>query len=255
MAQVSLLFGLATEQLSTAQASRPQPADIRIDHDELVEDLRLDFIFSGVLQGTGLHGGFVEMTGCSGDLPKGRLQIKQGATVRQAMDALVAAKPTYRWELKDGVVNLMPRGGASLLDTRIARFQMDATGLAVGAVLQDLLALPEVRERQAALGLKSGTHAGPGGGGGGLEINPVPRQPVPVHVNLQNLSLQEAFNKVVESSPDGGWIIARPTATERRHSSSKCGQVTSHGRVPHRCSCSFSPNHKSGCPILYASFA
>jgi len=197
---------MATEQLDAAQASSPEPADIRIDHDVHVEDLRLEFILFGVLHGTGLHGGFVEMTDCSRDLPKGRLQIDQGATVQQAMDALVAANPGYRWELKDGAVNLMPLGGVPLLDTRIAQFQMDATGLTIEAVLQELLKLPEVRERQAKLGLESGTHAGPGGRGAGLEINPVPRQPVPVHVSLQNLSLQEAFNKVVGISPDGGWI-------------------------------------------------
>jgi hypothetical protein len=203
---ISSAWPIATQQLDVAQASIPGPADIRINHDVLVEDQRLGFIFLGVLHGTGLHGGFVERTGCSGVLPKGRLQINQGATVRQAMDALVAANPGYQWELKDDVVNLMPRGGAPLLDTRIAKFQMDATVLAVGAVLQDLLRLPEVREREAALGLKGGIHAGPGGGGGGIEIHPVPRKPVPVHVNLQNLSLQEAFNKVVGISPDGGWI-------------------------------------------------
>lgn len=205
---ILLAFGcpLATEQLGAAQANKPKPADIRINHDVLLEDQRLEFIFSGVLHGTGLDGGFVEKTDCSGVLPKGRLQIKQGVTIRQAMDALVTANPGYKWEMKDGAVNLMPLGGVPLLDTRIAKFQMDATGLTIGAVLQDLLSLPEVRERQAALGLESGTHAGPGGGGGGLVLHPILRQPVPLHINLQNLSLREAFNKVAGISPNGGWI-------------------------------------------------
>jgi len=197
---------MATEQLSAAQANKPLPAVIPINHDVLVEDQRLAFVLSDVLHGTGLHGGFVEMTDCSGDLPKGRLQIKQGLTVQQAMDALVAANPGYQWELKGGVVNLVPRGGAPLLDTRIAKFQMDATGLTMEAVLQDLVRLPEVREREAALGLKGGIHAGLGGGGAALERYPVPRQPVPVRFNLEDLSLQEAFNKIVEASPEGVWI-------------------------------------------------
>jgi hypothetical protein len=197
---------MATEQLGVAQVKKPRPAEILINHDVLVDDQRMEFILLGVLHGTGLHGGFVEMTDCSGDLPKGHLKIKQGATVRQAMDALVAANPGYRWELKDGVVNLMPLDGVPLMDTRIAKFQMDATGLTMEAVLQDLVRLPEVRVREAALGLKGGTHAGPGGGGAGVEIHPVPRQPVPVHVNMQNLSLREAFNKTVQAAPKGVWI-------------------------------------------------
>jgi hypothetical protein len=196
---------MAAEQSGAAQASKPEPADIRMNHDVLVEDQRLEFIFLDVLHGTGLHGGFAEITGCSG-LPMGRLQIKQGVTVRQAMDVLVAANPGYKWELKGGAVDLQPRSGAPLLDTRIAKFQMDATDLANEAVLQDLLRLPEVRERQAALGLKGGIHAGPGGGGAGIKIHPVPRQPVPIHFNLQNVSLREAFNKIVQASSDGVWI-------------------------------------------------
>lgn len=55
-----IAFGctMATDQLGAAQASKPEQANIRIDHDVLVEDQRLDFIFWDVLHGTGLHGGF-----------------------------------------------------------------------------------------------------------------------------------------------------------------------------------------------------
>lgn len=194
----------AAQQSQAVQASKPEPADIRINQDVLVEDQRLEFIFLDVLHGTGLHGGFVEMTDCTGDLPKGHLQINQGATVRQAMDALVAANPGYQWELKGGVVNLVPRSGAPLLDTRVAKFRRDATDQEIEAVLQDVLRLPEVRERQAALGLKGRIHSGPRAEA--VEERPAPRQPVPVPINVENISLQEAFNKIVETSPDGVWI-------------------------------------------------
>jgi hypothetical protein len=142
------------------------------------------------------------MAGCS-DLPKGRLQIKPGLTVRQAMDALVAANPGYQWELKDGVVNLTPRGGAPLLRTTIDKFQMDATDREIEAVLQDLLRLPEVRRREASLGLKLGMS---GGGLSGGEEHPVPRQPMPFQINVQNLSLRDAFNKIVQGAAKGVWI-------------------------------------------------
>jgi hypothetical protein len=163
----------------------------------------MGMILWDLLRGTGLHGGSAEITGCS-DLPKGQLQIKHGATVQQAMDELVAANPGYEWELKDGVVNLMPRGGAQLLGTKIAKFQMDATNWEMEAALQDVLRLPEVREREASLGLKGGVHAGPRAEA--VEKRPLSRQAVPVHINLQNVSLQEAFNQVVALSPDGVWI-------------------------------------------------
>ena len=199
---IASVWPTVAQQLGTAQVNKLQPADIRINHDVLVEDQRLGFIFLDVLHGTGLHGGFVEMAGCS-DLPKGRLHIKQGVTVRQAMDALVAANPGYKWELKDGVVDLVPRGRVPLLRTRIAKFQMNATDNAIPAVLQEVLKLPEVRKREAVLGLQQG----PGQGGpGAIEKHPVPRQHVPVQIKVQNLSLQEAFNKIVQASPKGVWV-------------------------------------------------
>lgn len=80
---------------------------------------------------------------------------------------------------------------------------MDATDPEVPAVLQDVLRLSEVREREVALGLKQGLGQG---GPSAVEEHPVPKEPVPVHINLQNLSLQGTFNKIVQASPKGVWI-------------------------------------------------
>jgi hypothetical protein len=193
----------AVHQSAVARADVPQPASVRLSHDILAENKPLSLIFFDILRGTGVHGGFVEMAGCS-DWPKGHLEVKQGTTLREAMAALVAANPSYQWDLQDNVVNLMPRDGVPLLRTKIAKFQMDATDSEIRIVLQDLLRLPEVREREAALGLKQGLGQGPGLGV--ADIHPVPRQPVPIHINLRNLSLQDAFNKIVQASPKAVWI-------------------------------------------------
>jgi hypothetical protein len=202
---ILLVPGAATtvHQSGVARVDEPQPASVRISHDILAENEPLSLILFDILRGTGVHGGFVEMTGCS-DWPKGHLEVKQGTTLREAMAAVVAANPNYQWDLEDDVVNLMPRDGVPLLRTRIAKFQMDATDSEIRIVLQDLLRLPEVREREAALGLQQGPGQGPGLGVG--DIHPVPRQPVPVHINLRNLSLQDAFNKIIQASPKAVWI-------------------------------------------------
>lgn len=121
------------------------------------------------------------------------------------MDALVAANPGYKWELNDSVVNLMEKSAPALLRTRIAKFQISATDKEIPAVLQQVLRLPEVREREAVLGIKHPDIA-QDGRAGPLDIHPVPRQPVPVHIDLQNLPLQEVFDKIIEASPKGVWI-------------------------------------------------
>lgn len=192
----------AAQQLEAGRVGATQPADTRINHDVDVENWRILNIFLYLLRGTGLHGGFVEMAGCS-DLPKGHLQIGQGLTVRQAMDALVAANPGYQWDVEDGVVNLIPRGGVPLLHTRITKFQKDATDQEIEAVLQDVLRLPEVQRRAASLGLQQSIS---GGGLSGGSEHPVPRPPMRVQFIVENLSLQDTFNKIVQPAPKGVWL-------------------------------------------------
>jgi hypothetical protein len=194
--------GLAAQQPNATAADEAQPASIRINHDVLVENQRLEYIFLDLLRGTGVHGGFVEVAGCS-DLPEGHLDVKQGVTVGEAMDALVAANPSYQWEVKDGVVNLMPLGGVPLLSTRIAKFQMNTTDRDIGVALQEVLKLPEARESRTALGLKDGIHHG---FAEAVEEHPMPLQPVPVLINVQDVSLREAFNKIVQASPNRVWV-------------------------------------------------
>jgi len=73
----------------------------------------------------------------------------------------------------------------------------------VPAVLQDVLGLPEVRKREVALGLKQGYGQG---GPAAIAKHPTPKKHVFIHLNLQNLSLQDVFNKIVQATPDAIWI-------------------------------------------------
>jgi hypothetical protein len=201
--------GLVHRQLEAAEIEKPQPGDVRTNYDIDVDRLPLLSILMDVLRGTGVSGGFAEFTGCS-DLPKGGLKVKQGATVREAMDALVAANPGYQWRLEGGVVDLMPRSGVPLLDVKIGSFHMDATDREVAIFFQNLLRLPEVRERAIELNLK------PGLGQGWPEAvaeHPVPREPVPIHISVRDVSLRDAFNKVAQTAGDTIWIYNESSCT------------------------------------------
>jgi len=191
----------ATQQLRAAQVDTPQLDNIRIGHDVDMDDQRVLYIFEDLLRDTGVHGGFVEIADCM-DEPKGRLQIPKGLTLREAMDALVAANPGYEWQSKDGVVNLMPIGGAPLLGTRISKFQKDATDREIYLTIHDALNLPEVRKREEALGIKEG----PGQGGlWGFSENAPPRAILPMHIDVQDISLQEVLNAIVKATPKAIW--------------------------------------------------
>jgi hypothetical protein len=137
-------------------------------------------------------------------LKDGATYLKQGVTIHEAMDALVAANPSYHWSLDDGIVTLTPRVGVAFLQTKIAHFQMDTTDDGASLIIQDILRLPEVRQGESRLGLKKGL--GQGGGPTVVDEHPLPRQPVPLHINVQNTSLQGAFNKAVRAVPRGIWV-------------------------------------------------
>jgi hypothetical protein len=188
---------------SLHEASRePGPADVRIGHDVVVENQPVLWAFLEVLRGTGVKGGFAAIADCS-DLPRGTLKLKQGVTLHEAMDALVAANPSYRWQLEDGVVVLMPTSGVSFLNTKIGKFQMDATDREIPAILHELLRLPEVQASAAQLYLKPGLGQG---GPGVYDEHPVQTAPARIHADWRNFSLLDGFNRVVQTSQKAVWI-------------------------------------------------
>lgn len=189
-------------QVDAAPSRKARSVDVRIDHEVLLESRPILEFFLDIMRGTGLSGGFAGIEDCSG-LPRGELKLSQGMTLRQAMDALVAANPSYQWKLRDGVVDLIPRVGIPFLEPRINKFQVDATEHEAPAVLEEVLRLPVVQARAVELGLKRGLGQG---GPGVYEEHPVKREPARIHVDLQGLALLDAFNKIAQESRNAVWI-------------------------------------------------
>jgi len=189
-------------QVAVSASGKLDAANVRLDHDVLVENQPVLSIFLDVLRGTGVNGGFAEIAACS-NLSQGDLKLKQGTTIREAMDALVSANPTYKWELQDGVVILMPQGGVPLLDTKIGKFHVDASDSETSAVIEEMLRSPEVRSRAVQLDLKLGL----GQGGPGVYVeHPAPHPTVRFQYDWENFSLLEGLSRSVRTSPKAVWI-------------------------------------------------
>src|SRR5215213_2560201 len=77
-----------------------------------------------------------------------QIHLKSG-TLKSILDSLVAQEPRYKWELRDGVINITPKVGrdpflAHFLDTRVGRF-VPPPGTTDKFKLRDaVLNLPEV---------------------------------------------------------------------------------------------------------------
>ena len=82
----------------------------------------------------------------------------QTGTLKTVLDSLVAQEPRYKWELRDGVINITPIAArdeflARFLETKIAQFE-PPTGTTDKFKLRDaVLDLPEVRKLLATSGV------------------------------------------------------------------------------------------------------
>jgi hypothetical protein len=205
MKQFFLIFGclsaLSVHPLTRQNEGKSESLSVAITHNIDTND-QPQMVLEEILRGTGVPAGVVVLANCSTP-PHVRLNLSQGTSVAEALNALVASNPEYRWQADGNVINLLPMKAAPLLETEIREFRMDTTDREIGAVLSELMALPVVRKRQSELKLKSGIYQG---GPGAAEEHPVPKKPVPIHIRVQNLSLQEALNSVVETYGHSVWV-------------------------------------------------
>jgi hypothetical protein len=73
------------------------------------------------------------------------------SSLRGVLDSIVSADPRYTWEVKDAVINVIPRNELSpFLAVRISRFEI--LEVEPEQALSQMLAIPEVQHAQLSLG-------------------------------------------------------------------------------------------------------
>ncbi|MFZ3211695.1 MAG: hypothetical protein WA188_09275 [Terriglobales bacterium] len=159
-----------------------------------------------VLRDLGISGGVVLTQGCADTPAATKFKARPGTTVREALDDFEAANPGYHWEDRGGLLNLVPRTGIPpFLGSRIQSFELQTTDqqTTVGLVFARLLALPEIRQSAADLHLKPGLETGHPGV---YTENPTRKEPVPIRIQLKDVSLQDGFNAVVQAFGHTMWV-------------------------------------------------
>jgi hypothetical protein len=120
-----------------------------------LEFLKTTDVFYSSLGRTRLPGGMVRLVDCEPDTLMQSWK-PSNSHLSQVLDTLVATDPRYRWQMQDGVVNLLPAAGEpTLLKTRLNEFDLEDIGSAREALAR-LLALPEVKKGMRDLHLKPG---------------------------------------------------------------------------------------------------
>lgn len=151
-----------------------------------VRDARIDEVLIGslTLQEPPIPFGFV---GIPTEDPDAGIDLSPpGSSVRNLLDALVAADLRYRWEVRDGVVNLVPTAGIPpLLEVRLTAFDEDGT---MSHLLWALENAPEVRKRAAELGFAGPTQPI-------FQFGAVDRRKFGIH--CRDCSVRDVLNEVV----------------------------------------------------------
>ena len=196
----------------TVYGQTPQKAKLSADErlERLLPGGQIEYrttvdIFHGSLGAVGMPGGATQILGCEQDNMK-RAWSPLNKSLRQALDAIVETDTRYRWQIADGVINLLPaEGEPALLRTRIRKFHVTDVTSALDA-LNQLIALPEVKEGMDALHLKPGIAA--------ISYWSSPN-PKPFSVAFKNVTLRQALNAIAAASGKHIWDYVETHCNER----------------------------------------
>lgn len=147
--QVTIALGQAGHSSRSAEWEELLDRQVSIP---LLGNERIGSAFMNALIHVQAPGGIVNVLNCG---PEVRHKFPGGSlSLREALNTIVSADPANRWEVKDGVVNLIPVYKLpELLNLRIAEFNAENASTVLEA-LEQLLKLPEVQERIAQLHLE-----------------------------------------------------------------------------------------------------
>jgi hypothetical protein len=150
---IMALAGSGYTGQEVSQKVRENPLDREVPYFG-VDLLTISNAFNVALGAARVPGGAVTVLGCED--PPTLVLRGMGQKISDLMDQLVTADPNYRWEMDDGVINLLPVAGEpALLKTRIPAFDFEdltSAWAAAGRIEQ----LPEVRNAMGDLRLSWG---------------------------------------------------------------------------------------------------
>ncbi|MEW6130728.1 MAG: hypothetical protein AB1757_27100 [Acidobacteriota bacterium] len=160
-----------------------------LDHQVVINDvdyhtIRSTFLTS--LASARVPGGIITILDCA-DTQNPQVTRLPQPTLRETLDAIVFGNPEYRWQIDEGVINLLTtKDEPSLLKVQVNRLKVEKVR-SIGAILDALINLPEVKEAIARLNLKPGLK---------IMIGPVNPTPPQYTLIYENISVRDALNKI-----------------------------------------------------------
>jgi hypothetical protein len=167
-----------------------------------LENVMVGQAFVNALVNVGAPGGVATVYDCNGQ--KTYVFLPRDPSLRGVLDSIVSTDPRYTWEVKDDVINVLPRNGLPpFFAVRISKFEIFQVATPNEALFK-LLAIPEVRQAH----LKLGRHAFQGGIYVFCPGCP-PKETKKISVNLKDVTVREALNAISRAHGTAVWKFSQ----------------------------------------------
>jgi hypothetical protein len=198
----SLAGVIAFGQFGTTQKNLPAGALERPIFAQEGEPLNTPVAFRLSILRARLPGGAAMVVGCQEDLK--RHWNPQGESLGQVLNEMTAVDKSYRWEVQDGAINLLPTTGEPpLLKTQVGEFKVETTSSL--KALTRLQARPEIEKAMFDLGLHAGITI--------ITYSPTPK---PFSVRFKGGTLRQALNAIAVAHGSDVWDYQEIRCGERK---------------------------------------
>lgn len=187
----SLAGVMAFAQVGTNQKNLPAGALERQIYEQEGQKLNTPAAFRASIMHARLPGGAVMIIGCQED--RGRQWNPQGESLNQVLNEMTTVDKSYRWEVQDGAINLLPASGEPLLlKTQVGEFEIQSPSS--WKALNQLKTKPEIQQAMLGLGLQEG-----------IAIITYSPRPTAFSVKFTGGTLRQALNAIAVAHGSDVW--------------------------------------------------
>ena len=171
--------------------------------DRRAEGANLDNVAPGqaavnALLDADVPGGVAKVSGCD-EAVTDRLRPRD-RSLGGVLESIVLTDPRYTWEIKNDVINVIPRIGLpAFLSVRISKFELKEVESPQDALSQ-LLAIPEVQQAQLSLGSRAVQ------GGAQIFCPGCPaKEKKTFSISLNDVTVRESLNAIARAHGNAVW--------------------------------------------------
>ena len=161
---------------------------------------------AGILRSAQQSGGMVILSGCSGGTVNS-LYAPSETSIAGILDRLTLAYPGFYWTIRDGAINVLPKGRwPEAMDLEVRHFDWD-TSASVNLNINRVFQLSGISEAIAKLGVSEGLQQGFGLQRAPRIQNGSPDPPLPGRMyEVRNTTILAALNGIVVSYGTAFWV-------------------------------------------------